>query len=219
MLANELKNAKIFKSGGLIYSAIGILYLVALVIAFVYALDFLTKNLNMTFAPVAPQNINQNYTSLNMVEYNSLAPKFKFSPQSSPALPAVTDDQAKRETILEATPAPESLEISPEMTPEQSPINPPEQRTQLKISVINSTSKNGLAAELKKQLNAAGYPVEKIGNQKLTEINTIIKMKSDLDNNPTALEIKRIVAGKYSPITALLPNSSPYDLEIVIGQK
>lgn len=90
----------------------------------------------------------------------------------------------------------------------------------LKIAVINSTTKSGLAGELRTLLIAAGYPVAQIGNQSKTEENTLVKIKSGLDRtNPSLLEINKIVSTKYNFTVETLTAGSPYDLEIVIGLK
>jgi hypothetical protein len=77
-----------------------------------------------------------------------------------------------------------------------------------------------LAGELKKRLEAVGYQVAKIGNQKEPETSTIIGLKTGLDrNSPEIIEINQIVSQKYNFTVATLAADNAYDIEIIIGNQ
>jgi hypothetical protein len=219
---NKSKKIKFANNDGAVYTIIFLLYLTALIISFAYSLKFLTANLNMTFDPVAPQSIDNKYANLNLKSYAIVAKKLGLkllantNHQEENTQTASTTNLNLTETINNniSTNSPLSqLEVT-----STNEIN--NQSSPLKISIINSTTKTGLANELKKQFIAAGYQIENTGNQVKAAPYTKLMVRPEIDvNSPTLIDIKNIVSTKYNFVIATSSESSLYDVEIIIGKQ
>jgi hypothetical protein len=218
------------------YAVVFALYLVALMIVFFYSLRFLKRSVNLVFDPLIPQAIDSDYTGLNLSAYALLTDKLGLiNPVNSNLSASGSDIMASSSTVAasssDMTASSSSEVLSPATTSNTettvsstvSSITSSiilQNKADLKISVINSTDTNGLANNLKKQLNAAGYSTVSAGNQKPTEANTILKIKASLSADSTIIsEIKNIISAKYNFTLATLPAESQNDFEIVIGQQ
>lgn len=88
----------------------------------------------------------------------------------------------------------------------------------VRIVVFSSITTAGAASALKLDLEAAGFVVVKIGNQRPALTNTTIQIK-DAKRAPIDA-LRELVAKKYvlDPITVLADTVSDYDAIIVIGK-
>lgn len=207
MPSNKPKiNAESFKK--LLYPGIFLVYAVALGLVFFYFTGFITKNLNLAFAPAANQAALEKSVQLDLANYSLLAAKLRLE---KPITAIITPAASEQPATTEATPA---KATSAETAPAEI------DKTSWKIAVINSTARAGLAGELKKRLEAAGYKVAKIGNQTPAESGTIIKLRTGLNaSTPVLLEINQIISEKYSATISDLTAASGYDIEIIIGNR
>lgn len=235
MLSNKSKiNSESLKS--LAYPAILLIYVIGMTIIFFYFLKFVTQNINLAFAPAANQKALEESVQLNLKDYQLLATKIKWETPATTTNPAAVSDAPIIPTLDTASltdiptsaattsnPVAESPLVTPAINiPTETATAAPTviEKSSWKISVINSTTRTGLAGELKKRLEAVGYQVAKIGNQKEPETSTIIGLKTGLDrNSPEIIEINQIVSQKYNFTVATLAADNAYDIEIIIGNQ
>jgi len=235
MLSNKSKiNSESLKS--LAYPAILLIYVIGMTIIFFYFLKFVTQNINLAFAPAANQKALEESVQLNLKDYQALATKMKWETPATTTNPAAVSDAPIIPTLNTASstdiptsaatasnPVVESPLVTPAINiPTETATAAPTviEKSSWKISVINSTTRTGLAGELKKRLEAVGYQVVKIGNQKELEVSTIIGLKTGLDrNSPEIIEINQIVSQKYNFTVATLAADNAYDIEIIIGNQ
>jgi len=91
-------------------------------------------------------------------------------------------------------------------------------KTALKIQILNSTKISGLAKELKTDLEAEGFRIEKIGNIFPTIGTTTINIKQSKKDYKAI--IKEAVSQKYSEIEEKeLEEENIYDIIIIIGSR
>jgi hypothetical protein len=226
MPSNKPKiSAESFKN--LLYPGIFLLYTIALALVFFYFTKFITENLNLAFAPAANQAALERSVQLDLENYSLLATKLRLEmPAAAIITPttaslatteqpaAITENASAEATALTTT----ATEPAPAETAPVTTAPAEIDKASWKIAVINSTARAGLAGELKKRLEAAGYKVIKIGNQTPAESGTIIKLKTGLSASaPALVEINRIISEKYSAAVSDLAATSGYDIEIVIG--
>lgn len=93
-------------------------------------------------------------------------------------------------------------------------------RALLSLAVYNTTKTNGLAAELKKLIEAGSYKVATTGSKPPTIEQTIIRIKNKYADSKFTQEIKQLVGTKYQVELKLIEDSSSaFDFEILIGNK
>jgi hypothetical protein len=239
MLKNKIKKTKTLKIEKLTYPLIFALYLIGIIIAFILMIKFINQALSSALEPAEEQIAPGKMLQLDLDNYQLLAKKLnlikpvfdelnssKWEIQSeADGLDASVNEEGaprsedKPETNNEQG---ENIPAANDSAPVQDDSTSIEAKAplSLKISVLNSTNRAGLAGEMKKILDQAGYPVENIGNQAKSEEATLIKIKSGLDRNASELlEISRLVDEKYDFIVETLGNDIRYDLQIVIGNK
>ncbi|MFA5000351.1 MAG: LytR C-terminal domain-containing protein [Patescibacteria group bacterium] len=241
MLKNKIKKTKTLKIEKLTYPLIFALYLIGIIIAFILMIKFINQALSSALEPAEKQVAPEKILQLDLDNYLLLAKKLNLTKPVSDELISenkeikseedelgiiVNEDETTRletgDELGTNNEQGENIPAANDSAPVQddsasikakAPLN-------LKISVLNSTNRAGLAGEMKKILDQAGYPVENIGNQAKSEEATLIKIKSGLDRNASELlEISRLVDEKYDFIVETLGNDIRYDLQIVIGNK
>lgn len=106
------------------------------------------------------------------------------------------------------TPAnPETLDITPAPTP-----------SKITVAVYSTIPVKGAAADLKKDLEAAGFLVPVIGNERPLQAATTIRMKEG--SQALAESLRAVVGEKYEVMSVgILPESSKFDAVVVIGTK
>lgn len=118
-------------------------------------------------------------------------------------------------------PAPQEIQ-KPLIEPPPPPESAAEDKTLLKIQVLNSTETTGLAGSLKEELVQAGFLVDNTGNFSTIQELTQVKIKEGKAASfPVSVdELKQIVAEKYTleEETQNLEPDSPYDIIIIIGE-
>jgi hypothetical protein len=184
----------------------GIFFLLIVGLSF-SVLQFLSKNLNKAFS------VNEAAVQLQLVRVNRdnlvvAAKKLGIELVSEqPTLPPP-----------EPPPPPESVEQPLEETLEEALE---EDKTLLKIQVLNSTKTTGLAGLLKEELLNAGFLVENTGNFSTIQELTQVKIKEEKAASfPASVdELKQIVSEKYTldEEAQNLEPDSPYDIVIIIG--
>jgi hypothetical protein len=223
MHINNPKKLKPISQEGLIYALVFVLYAAIVILIFISATKFLSKAINAALSNPAGSAIEAKYAQLDLENYTLIAKKLGLQ-KSTPITPeAVTAPsvilEASSTPIIAATTLPE---IIPTTTPEISTpvITPSVIEARPKIVVINSTTKSGLAAQLKSKLISAGYSVIRTANSKPSLTNTVIKVKASVNQDSTYLsEIKKIVALNYDFVIDTLALDSDHEVEIIIGNK
>lgn len=217
MLKSSIKKIKNWRFKKIVYPAVSILYLLLLLTIFIYTAKFLSEQISRTFDS-DDGGSEKYFASLNLADYSLVAKKLGLTPVSEPSSPenqvAPADETLPVETATTAA-------VSATSAPSSEDIAPAEAEANFKIIVLNASGRTGLAADLKKNLEAAGFPVEKIGNRKEPSELSLIKIKESRNQYPTQFnQIKQIVAAKYQlTATQILEESGSYDIEIVIGKR
>lgn len=102
---------------------------------------------------------------------------------------------------------PEILDTTPAPTP-----------STIKVAIYSTIPVKGAAADLKKELEAAGFVVPVVGNQRPLIATTTINMKAG--SQGLAESLRAVVAKKYEVVSVgTLPDSSKFDAVVVIGMK
>lgn len=244
MLSNKIKiSSESLKN--LVCPAILLIYAIGVAVIFFYFLKFITQNINLALAPAFNQEALEKSVQLDLENYQFLAAKLRWETPLAPltpgssSLPSLDSSPLVASSSLDASILPEEISslaaaaaTRPENNLTTSTLDIPAtgagtaaapaifQKSSWKISIVNSTTRNGLAGELKKRLEAVGYQVVKIGNQKNREANTIVGLKAGLDRkSPEIIEINQIVSEKYNFTVATLVADNAYDIEIIIGDR
>ena len=223
MHINNSKKLKPISREGIIYALIFILYATVVGLVFIYATKFLGKAINVALSEPVSETIEAKYGQLDLVNYALIAKKLGLQ-KSTPATPEVMAPiiipETSSTTPITATTSPEAVTTVP--TPEiiTSVVTPKIIEVRPKIVVINSTTKSGLAAQLKNKLVAAGYSVIRTANSKPSLTSTTIKIKNSINLDSVYIsEIKKIVALNYDFVIDTLDSNSDHEVEIIIGNK
>jgi hypothetical protein len=167
------------------------------------------------------------YAELNLANYSLVASKLGLQ-KSSPVVPEVVTPAVATSTEVIAT---TSVEVPTTSLPEtvvttttpvvpvtiETPVIPDKRPT---IIITNSTTKSGLASELKNKLSAVGYKIISTGNSRPSLAITTIKVKNSITPDSTYLsEIKKIVKASYDFVVVSLAENASSDIEIIIGGK
>lgn len=223
---NQPKSEKTINREGIVYALIFVLYTVILILIFSYVTNFIRYTINLALStPASTATINK-YGQLDLENYSLVAAKLglKKSTQVKPIVIVVTKDTSSQLQIASS-----SLEIASTSLPEiiNTPITPEvatktpqviEQRPN--ITVINSTIKSGLAADLKNKLTSVGYTVLGTSNIRPSLTNTVIKIKNSINPDSSYItEIKKIVSANYEFVLDVLGETAKSDIEIIIGNK
>ncbi len=137
------------------------------------------------------------------------------APVANPAPAFVDNSTAAVEHAGDA--ASEHYKIAP-AGPETIDTTPAPTPSTTKVAIYSTVSVKGAAAELQKDLQAAGFKVPTIGNQRPLQATTTILMKEG--SQSLAESLRSVVAKKYEVVSVgTLPDSSKFDAVIVIGTK
>ena len=215
---NPLQDKKIDQEG-IIYALIFVLYIVIIVLIFSYAIHFLRTTVNTALATPTGTDMENKYAELDLANYSLIASKLGLQ-KSSPAAPEIVVPVVATSTEVIATTTTSLPEIiTPTTTPVvvETPIVAEKRPT---IVITNSTTKSGLASDLKNKLSAVGYKILSTGNSRPSLAITTIKVKNSIAPDSKYLaEIKKIVKTSYDFIVVILDETASSDIEVVIGGK
>lgn len=205
---NKLKKIKI---KNIVYPAISAAFLIVALWLFISFSSFLIKSVDKVFSAPEQGEIESRLIKINLEDFDVVAKKLGIV--SEPAIIEPTRETAAPEQqIQETAQVPES---------EQTPSTPViEDKSIIKIQVLNSVKTAGLAANLKSQLETAGFQNIKTGNQSAEEPVSLIKTKKSFENSLLLNEIKEIILKKYQlDALQMIDETSEFDAIIVIGKK
>lgn len=216
MPISKPKTTKKINQEGIIYALIFVLYIIVLGIIFVYVIQFVRGSINTALGtPVNPE-IENKYGQLDLANYSLVANKLGLQ-KASPVviIPPVVNSIP----IVTSTPIQVTTTSLPTTTPIiTTPVVPVDKKPT--TIVTNSTTKSGLAADLKNKLIAAGYQVLSTGNSNPSLAITTIKVKNSISPDSKYLaEIKKIVSATYGLVILPLADNAASDIEIIIGNK
>ena len=223
---NPLQDKKIDQEG-VIYALIFVLYLTVIILIFSYAINFLRTTINTALATQDSTDM-QNKGELDLANYSIIANKLGLQ-KNSQVIPATTTPIIATSTEIIATTSvevattsvsvPEVVTTTPTTTTPVTEIAPVVLKRPT-IIITNSTTKSGLASDLKNKLSAAGYQIISTGNSHPSLIITTIKVKNSIPPDSTYLaEIKKIVKTSYDFVVVTLDDKASSDIEVVIGGK
>jgi len=247
MPTNNQKIKKPINQESIIYALIFVLYTAITILLFVYAAKFLGATINSALSSPVNSDVEARYGQLKLDDYSVVAGKLNLSSGRnnenqtpvSQAISTTSVAMVASSSITSVVPVASSSITSTIISTASStaPIVVIAPTTQIqaqgpgpsslaseikpKISIVNSTAKSGLAAALKNKLQSAGFEVIKTGNTRPSEVQTIIRIKSDISQSSSYLtQIKKIVSESYDFTTEVFSDQAAnYDLEIVIGNK
>ena len=185
----------------IIYPLIITIFIILLIILLFSSIKFLSQNINRIFSSNT-EAFNSQLLKLELDKFYFVAKRLGIS--------------IEQETAIETTPTPTpTIEPTTEPTPTPTPVEL--DKTSLKISVLNSTTTQGLAKTLKTSLEADGFSVQNTGNVSPPKENTIIKIKES--KKIYSQSIKDVVSEQYAlGEDETLEENNVYDVIIVIGK-
>src|SRR3989344_1286116 len=218
-IVNKLKS---IKARGTLYPSIVAVFILIVVICFTFAAQFLSENLNKAFV-VDEQSIDETLVKIDLENYYLVAKKAGITivvpnPEPTPPLnpgPASPESPRGTEESSPTTLAPSAPSDGGESNP--SPIITPVEQALLNIRVLNSTSKQGLAGDLKNDLINAGFLTVSTGNSPPAKPMTLISIKNGRVSAELVAELKQIVSQKYDVgEIGTLAEDDAFDVRIVI---
>jgi len=231
MFTNKLSKNIALNKESLIYAGIFVVYVSVTITIFVYSIKFLGTAINLSLSEPLGQTLEQKYGQVNLDNYSLIARKLNFlkgNPNiqnSTPFIPPAVISTTT-EIINSQSNMPESIvtlssssDISlPTTQSEPSILSPVDIKPS--IVVINSTLTSGLASALKTQFQSSNFEVLRIGNVRPSEVNTVIKVKANVNQNSVYFsDIKKIVSERYDYILGILEDTADHDIEVIIGEK
>lgn len=200
----SLEQLKQIKTKQIVYPALSLIFIIAVGVIFWKTISFISTAVNDSFA-LDTQAVEQGKLKIDLVTYYKVARKLN--------IPTPTPVPAGEE-IPEIQP---DTEVSPSPAPSSSAVPTPVLRSDISISILNSTKTSGLANELKAKFSQAGFSVTKTGNQASLEPLTLIKVGPEVSEQMFN-EIRTLVTEKYpGAVRRTLEASVDLDIEIVIG--
>lgn len=188
------------KSGKLTYPAITVAFAGIVLIFFIMTSNFITRSIKASL-DLDYQSIESRLLKFDRENYLFVAKRLGIDTQ----------------VIEEAPKTPRDAEPQP-----QEPALLPEEKSLIKISILNSTKTSGLASTLEKELETAGFAISNTSNQATIEQTTIIRLKqsASLAFPKSIEELKEIVDRTYEIGTgSTIPESEDYDIIVIIGAK
>lgn len=235
MFTNKLSKNIALSKESLVYAGIFVVYVSVTITIFVYSVRFLGTAVNLSLSEPLSQTLEQKYGQVNLDNYALIAHKLDLlkgnpnnqnaalsiqSPSVSTTTEAISNASNMPETIIVLS---TSSVISPPLIPLNVPLDTPiSAPVEFKpsIVVINSTLTSGLASALKTQLQSSNFEVLRIGNVRPSEVNTIIKVKANINQDSLYFsDIKKIVSERYDYILGVLEDTADHDIEVIIGEK
>lgn len=209
---NSLDQLKNLPKEKIAYPLILSIYFFILLLSFALMVNFISKKTNLALEQIEPNQGEQLLTSINLSGYQRIAKKLNFSSDVEALLSPVSENATTSKQTETAPSTTDNLSNTASSSVSDTVVT-----ENLRILIINSTRKSGLASDLKNLLTKNGIAVEKISNQSISENATIIKIRTGLNNSEQVENIKKIVSAKYNFNTLEVPSNSLYDVEIVIG--
>ncbi len=221
MQNNKSKNIKRLDYPLIIQTLIVLTYFFLILTIFIYSIKFLSNTINITLSDA--QEINSDLNGyLNLTDYSMISDKLKFISPINSDNQDISSMSSTTNTIID--------NVTNNLTPNNSNLNEEEtlqsatssaisqQRPQ--ISIMNSTSKPGLAAKLKTKLEESDFIVINTGNIKPTRNTSIIYYNQSIDINSKYLrEIQEIVSEDYTFLMSPLESGDLSKIEIIIGNE
>ncbi len=197
-----LASLKAMKPRDFAYPVIVILFFAIVVILFFSATQFISGNITKSFS--ADQVTNNQ--SLNSEHYLLVAKKLGISTSTKDAAEIPAIETISTEAVPIETQSTSTVPLEPVTLDKKS----------LSITILNSTTKSGVATNLAKALVTAGYGTAKIGNEKkLYATTTILIKESKSGFIPILLEdVKKIYPNVVATTT---PETASSDATIIIG--
>ncbi len=192
-----LESIKKMKLRDFIYPGVLIFFLLIVTIIFLFATRFISKNINNVFS----YEQSDESGALNMTLYTMVAKKLN--------LPVMVPEK-------KAPPSEAGIPLN--MATEAATTTEAIVKSAITITVINSTKKSGLAAELAKQLSEAGFANPKTGTgSKLYATTTILVKESKYDYAPLLLET--VLKSYPFAIATATSDTADFDATIIIGTR
>src|SRR3989338_1686960 len=197
-----------------IYPGIITIFIALAVFCFILTAQFLSKNINKGFM-IDERSIEETLVTVDLENYYLVAKKAWINIE----LPNPELISPPHPATVASEPASSPPSAPPgDTTP--SPAPSPVERKQLSIQVLNSTSKQGLAGDLKNDLVHAGFVNISTGNSSTLEPITLISVKSNKVGDQLTEELKQTVSQKYDvEVIGALAEDDAFDVRIVIGLK
>lgn len=181
----------------LIYPGVIIVFFIIISIIFYVSVKFLTKNINDAFWGGSEVST----TLLNTENYNIIAKKLNIE----------TSNKNTNTSTLNNVSHAEEVET-------QQPSSPIIDKNSVTITILNSTTKAGLAGALATQFKSIGFEQTTAGNESKAYTTTTIRIKESIATiGPTIIEEVK----KTYPNTTIetAPETADFDVTIIIGSK
>ena len=184
------------KPKDLIYPGIVLLFAIIVGVIFILATGFIAKNIDTAFSG----DTGEDSSSLNMENYTLVAKKLGIS----------------TEIRKEATSV--SVETSVPSEPRATSTTQVLDKKVLTLSILNSTSKSGIAGALATSLELAGFAKAKTGNEKTLYATTTVAIKESM--SALGSSVIEIVKKTYrEAVSTISPETALFDVIITIGAK
>ncbi|MBI5077791.1 MAG: LytR C-terminal domain-containing protein [Candidatus Yonathbacteria bacterium] len=181
------------KPRNLVYPGIISLFIIVTGVLFSFSTQFIAKNINTAFSG----DTSSESSALNMTNYTLVAKKLGISTES------------KKNAVVE----PASVASSSPASAETSQIL---DKKSITISILNSTTKSGVATALSQALLSAGFSKATTGNEKKQRDTTTVTIKKSSASLSDALleEVRKIYPNATANTTG---ESASFDATIIIG--
>lgn len=200
----------------MIYPAITLLFVIAVLILFSRTIFFLTTNINKAFSDSSAA-LRESAPQFDMANYELIRKRFGWPElsRSSSTEPATTP---KIEEKNSAASTQKTLEKP--AAPSDSPQTISEKKS-IVIKIFNGPGGTVGAESLQESLAQENFTNTSIDSHQLVLKNTIVQYKtSNKKLLNYASEIKKIISDKYdSQMGSDLPEDAEYDVSILIGKK
>ena len=184
------------KPKDLIYPGIVLLFAIIVGVIFILATGFIAKNIDTAFSG----DTGEDSSSLNMENYTLVAKKLGIS----------------TEIRKEATSV--SVETSVPSEPRATSTTQVLDKKVLTLSILNSTSKSGIAGALATSLELAGFAKAKTGNEKTLYATTTVAIKESM--SALGSSVIEIVKKTYpEAVSTISPETALFDVIITIGTR
>lgn len=191
---NRIKESKKISKTDYVYLSVIITIITIITIIFFHSTSFLVKNINKIFI----SNDTGSAESLDINRYSLIEKKLNL-PKNNQVNPVLNTE------IEQATPKNESA------------IEYEGDKKNIKINIINTTTKVGIASVLSKELETSGFSKSTTESNKILSLSTIIYIKDGQKEYRDS--IINIVKKSYpKAIVKTNPENSTYDVIIKIGK-
>jgi hypothetical protein len=195
----------------MIYPAITLFFVIAVMLLFSKTILFLTTNINKVFSD-SSASLRKEIPQFDRANYDLIRKRFGW-----PELPAISASENYVPSIAPSAPA--TATSSPAKNTDTPQIAA--EKKAIVIKIFNGPGGTIGAESLQNALSQANFTNSKLDSHQLVLKNTIIQFKaSDKNLKKYTEEIKKIISEKYpAQIGSELPDSSEYDVSVLIGKK